>query len=115
MVLGIQGPHPQPIHSSNVISFVGEFLLSLCGASISHKAIVLSHTKTPIEERMPYHSLRLQPLRPVIFFGRSAKEEPTINVKKAMCCFYRDAGEGNLSLCCVIKPPRPVIEPFANP
>ena len=54
------------------------------------KVMVLSHSLTPLEERMPYHSVRLPPARPLIFMGRSAHLEPKIDVRKAMFCFYRD-------------------------
>ena len=56
------------------------------------QAIVLSHSRAPIEERMPYHGIRLEPVKPVIFMGRSAHELPTIEVRMAMYCFYRDPG-----------------------
>ena len=56
------------------------------------QAIVLSHSRAPIEERMPYHGIRLDPVKPVIFMGRSAHELPTIEVRMAMYCFYRDLG-----------------------
>ena len=54
------------------------------------KVIVLSHTGAPIDERMPYHSIRSHPVRPVIFMGRSAHEAPATIPRKAMHCFYRD-------------------------
>ena len=54
------------------------------------QAIVLSHSRAPIEERMPYHGIRLEPVKPVIFMGRSAHVEPAIEVRMAMYCFYRE-------------------------
>ena len=54
------------------------------------KVMVLSHSNAPIDERMPYHSIRSAPVRPVIFMGRSAHEEPTCEPRKAMFCFYRE-------------------------
>ena len=54
------------------------------------EAIVLSHSRAPIEERMPYHGIRLEPVKPVIFMGRSAHVEPAIEVRMAMYAFYRD-------------------------
>ena len=55
--------------------------------------MVLSHQMAPVEERMPYHSIRTHPVRPVIFMGRSAHLEPEIEVRKAMFVFYRDFGD----------------------
>ena len=54
------------------------------------KVMVLSHTNAPIDEWMPDHSIRGHPVRRVIFMGRSAHEEPAIEPRKAMYCFYRD-------------------------
>ena len=54
------------------------------------QAIVLSPSRAPIEERMPYHGIRLEPVKPVIFMGRSAHVSPSIDVKMAMYAFYRD-------------------------
>ena len=53
----------------------------------------MSHQMAPVEERMPYHSIRSHPVRPVIFMGRSAHLEPEIEVRKAMFVFYRDFGD----------------------
>ena len=39
---------------------------------------------------MPYHGIRLEPVKPVIFMGRSAHVEPEIEVRMAMLCFYRE-------------------------
>ena len=54
------------------------------------QAMVLSHSRAPIEERMPHHGIRSVPVRPVIFMGRSAHVEPNIEVMMAMHAFYRD-------------------------
>ena len=54
------------------------------------KVMVLSHTNAPIDEWMPDHSIRGHPVRRVIFMGRSAHEEPAIEPRSAMFCFYRD-------------------------
>ena len=54
------------------------------------QAIVLTHSGAPVEERMPYHNVRMHGLRPLIFRERCADEEPQIYVRGAMYCFYRD-------------------------
>ena len=56
---------------------------------------MLSHSRAPIEERMPYHAIRLAPVKPVIFMGRSAHVEPAIEVRMAMYAFYRDLRSEN--------------------
>ena len=54
------------------------------------QAMVLTHSGAPVAERMPYHNVRMHGLRPLIFRGRCAAEEPVIYVRGAMYCFYRD-------------------------
>ena len=54
--------------------------------------IVLTHERAPLAERMPYHNLRMQGVRPLIFRGRCAAEEPVANVRGCMFNFYRDRG-----------------------
>ena len=59
----------------------------------TRQVMVLSHRRAPIEERMPVHGCRSWPARPLIWLGRSAREQPEIDVRKAMYCFYRERGK----------------------
>ena len=51
------------------------------------QALVLLHLRAPIEERMPYHGIRLAPVKPVISMGSSAHVEPPIEVRMAVYAF----------------------------
>ena len=56
------------------------------------QAMVLTHEGAPVEERMPYHNVRMRGLRPLIFSGRCAAAAPAASVRGCMFNFYRDRG-----------------------
>ena len=55
-----------------------------------HEALILTHELTPEGDFDTYLARELQPLRPLISFGRSAKAFPECEPKVAVFSWWRD-------------------------
>ena len=54
------------------------------------QALVLTHPKATVTELEPYMAQVLSPLRPVVFYGRTAADAPTIGREQAVRSAWKD-------------------------
>ena len=52
---------------------------------------MLTHEDAPLSDQMPYIGSILQPLKPRVFLGRSAKKEPICQPRHAVYKWFQDA------------------------
>ena len=61
-------------------------------ANSTAKVMVLTHEDAPIETKMPYFSMSMRPVRPLLFMGRAAKRVPPTPVQEAVFDFFKASG-----------------------
>ena len=55
------------------------------------QVLVLSHEDASREEWLPYASQEFAPARPLVLFGRAAKQAPAVAAKHAVRSFWEDS------------------------